>query len=72
MKFSKKENCTCCLSKQLTTFIDFGKVPLAGAFVKSVDETILFPLTLSFCSECSHVQVNEYIDKNYLFNKCKS
>ena len=67
MKFSKKDNCTCCLSKQLTTFIDFGKVPLAGAFVKSFEETVLFPLSLSFCSKCSHVQVNEYIDKNYLF-----
>jgi SAM-dependent methyltransferase len=64
---TRKSACTCCLSESIHTFIDFGSVPLAGSFVSSASESRPFPLSLSYCDKCSHVQVNEYIDMEHLF-----
>lgn len=62
-----KSFCTCCLSTRLKKIIDFGNVPLAGSYISNIEDTIVFPLSLSLCLDCFHVQVNEYIDKEYLF-----
>jgi len=65
--YNIKKQCTCCLSTNLDEIIDFGDVPLAGSYVTNINETVTFPLSLSLCLDCFHVQVNEYIDKDYLF-----
>lgn len=65
--FNIKYGCICCQSNDLEKIIDFGHVPSAGSYVINRNDAISFPLSLSLCKNCFHVQVNEYIDKEYLF-----
>ena len=66
-KFQSKNVCTCCNSSSLKLLHDFGQVPLAGSFVKDVNQNELYPLSISVCQNCYNVQVNEYIDADILF-----
>ena len=53
----------------MTKIIDFGKVALAGAFLKPeqfVSEAV-YPLRLYFCNDCFSVQVTDKISPNVLF-----
>lgn len=61
--------CSFCDSKYMTEIIDFGKMALAGAFLKpeqfASEET--HPLHLYFCNDCFAVQVIEKISASVLF-----
>jgi methylation protein EvaC len=61
--------CSFCDSTNMVQFMDFGKVALAGAFLKTeqfVSEAT-YPLRLCFCRDCFAVQVIDKVSANVLF-----
>jgi SAM-dependent methyltransferase len=61
--------CSFCDSKAMTEIIDFGRVALAGAFLKPekfVNEAT-YPLRLYFCNDCLSVQLIDKVSANVLF-----
>jgi len=61
--------CSFCNSQRLTQIMDFGKVALAGAFLKPEQfaQEAFYPLELYFCCDCYAVQVTEKVNANVLF-----
>src|SRR3989344_5671653 len=61
--------CRVCKSPNIKTFFDLGSQPLANSLLKSSDEPEkLYPLSLSFCGNCSLVQLNQTVDPKELFS----
>jgi methylation protein EvaC len=67
----KLKKCRLCDSKNLKNFIDFKKMPLAGAFLSKseIKNEHLYPMAMQFCQSCTSVQVNTVIPLNTLFKK---
>lgn len=65
----KVKNCAFCGSTKLVEVIDFGKVAVAGAFLKEEDfsEEKKYQLTIVFCEDCFAVQVRDHVDPKVLF-----
>ena len=65
----KAHTCAFCGSAKLTKVIDFGKVAVAGAFLKKEDfkKEKKYPLVIIFCTNCFVVQVRDHVDPNILF-----
>lgn len=68
----QRSNCRVCLSTDLVEFIDFGKVPIAGAFIDpdiipNITHEKMYPLSLVFCRNCKEVQVLETVPANILY-----
>lgn len=68
-KFIRRSDCRFCQSTNLVSILDFGNVPLAGGFLKEEQfpEENFYPLDLSFCSDCSLVQVSNIVPAETLF-----
>lgn len=63
------KTCRVCESSEIETFLDLGLHPFANAFLKNnSDAEKKYPLTLSFCHDCSLVQLNETADPKELFS----
>lgn len=63
-------SCRVCQNKSLVRFFDLGKQPPANWLLKNPNEKEEFyPLSLSFCQNCSLVQLNETVDPKKLFSK---
>ncbi len=63
------KSCRACGSINLKLFFDLGSQPLANSLLKSAHEPERFyPLSLSFCENCSLVQLNQTIDPKELFS----
>jgi hypothetical protein len=61
--------CRVCSSKNIEPFFDLGKQPLANSLPDKADANEeFFPLSLSYCHECSLVQLNETISPEKLFS----
>lgn len=71
MKYKKLKKCRLCFSKNLRTFIDFKKMPLAGAFLSQnqIKNESKYPMAMQFCIDCSNVQVDTVIPLEVLFKK---
>ena len=73
IKFNKrsiivKKNCVLCNSTKLKKVIDFGKTPLANSYpTSSSKKEELYNLSCVLCSTCGHLQLNELINPNKLF-----
>src|SRR5687767_4528596 len=63
------QKCVFCGSTNLREVIDFGKVAIAGAFLKpaQIANEKKYPLAVDFCKKCYAVQVREHIDPEVLF-----
>lgn len=61
--------CRLCGSNNLTMFLDLGKMPHAGAFIKEdrIKDEVSYPLQVHFCNNCTLVQVLTAIPKETLF-----
>ena len=61
--------CRLCGGSDLTTFIDFGDFPLAGAFLKpkQIPDERVYPMGMQFCLSCTCVQVDTVIPVEVLF-----
>jgi methylation protein EvaC len=66
---NEKPCCSFCNSENIDEVMDFGKVALAGGFVKEefFSEEKKFPLRLYFCKDCYAVQVIDKIPGEDLF-----
>ena len=71
MKYKKLKNCRLCFSRDLKVFIDFTKMPLAGAFLNKnqIKKEAIYPMAMQFCKSCSNVQVDTVIPLDVLFKK---
>lgn len=68
-KFTRHITCRFCQSPNMVKFLDFGYVPLAGAFLtreQFADEKF-YPLEVQFCQGCTLVQVNNAVPGDVLF-----
>ncbi len=67
--YHERTNCRFCNGTNLVKILDFGRVPLAGAFLKEEDfaREKFYPLDLSFCSDCCLVQVTNVVPADVLF-----
>ena len=61
--------CSFCNSKSMISIMDFGKVALAGGFLRSnqFTEESYYPLRLFFCHDCNAVQVIDKVSADVLF-----
>jgi methylation protein EvaC len=68
-EFTHHTRCRFCQSQDLTKFLDFGDVPLAGGFLKPerIAEEKFYPLALHFCRNCALVQVTDAVSVETLF-----
>lgn len=65
----KIKYCRVCKSKDIIEFLDLGKQPFANSLLKSLDEKeIFYPLSLSWCPDCSLVQLNHTAEPTDLFS----
>lgn len=65
----KISSCRVCQSTGITDFLDLGNQPYANSLLKSPDQKEKFyPLSLSFCSNCSLVQLNHTANPKELFS----
>lgn len=63
-------NCRVCKSKNLSQVLTLGPTPLANAFLtkKKTDEPeYYYPLDVSFCGDCSFLQLSHVVDPKILF-----
>lgn len=69
--YTARTTCRFCEGSRLTKVLDFGPVPLAGGFLKVEDFAAeeYFPLDLSFCEDCTLVQVSNAVPAEQLFRK---
>ena len=66
----KITECRSCKSQEIQPFLDLGNHPLANSLLNNPnDEEEFYPLSLSYCKNCSLVQLNETIDPKELFSE---
>jgi methylation protein EvaC len=65
----KRKCCRTC-GEKISDFLDFGYLPLAGAFIENDYEHVenLYPMQVSYCPKCTLVQIPNVISKETLFN----
>ena len=64
--------CRFCHNRDmLTPVLDFGEIPLVGAFLteEEISKEVLYPFTVLFCENCGLVQVKEVVSGETLFNQ---
>lgn len=68
-KIIKKNCCRICNGTDLVKFLDFGKMPLAGGFIKPEDagQDEAYPLAVYFCRTCKEVQLLDVVAPEILF-----
>ncbi len=67
---SRRTACRSCGGARLREFLSLGPTPLANAFLRSEEEFEAepsFPLDVSFCQDCTLVQLVDVIDPELLF-----
>ena len=70
LPYQRSPCCRVCKATGLHDLLDLGDQPLANALKKARDEREMsFPLTLSFCTNCSLIQIRETVDKEGLFSR---
>ncbi len=55
-----KKNCRVCGCQEMVEFIDFGRMPVANAFLKKEDlnkEEFFYEMAVGFCENCKMVQL---------------
>jgi hypothetical protein len=65
-----KKKCLICSKQNLYEFIRFGRVALAGSFLKKKNDFLKekkYPLSLAFCTNCKSTQVLKNINTNIFF-----
>lgn len=61
--------CAFCDSRAMSEVMDFGKVALAGGFLKPEQfaAEVFYPMRLYFCNDCNAVQVIDKVNASVLF-----
>lgn len=68
-KYKRRNLCRFCGKKNLYKFLDLGKMPHAGDFLKKRDvgKENLYPLRIYLCKDCGLVQILDIIPPSVLF-----
>jgi methylation protein EvaC len=63
-------SCAFCDSMEMSIVMDFGKVALAGGFLKpeQFNQELKFPLRLYYCNDCYAMQVVDKVAEDILFH----
>lgn len=62
------KECIACGSKELTPILDLGSQPLANSYKKKEKEDeLFFPLAITHCNYCFHVQLTHKVTPDLLF-----
>lgn len=62
-------SCRICKSKRITKFLNLGNQPYANSLLnKPTEKEQFYPLSLSFCLNCTLVQLNHTADPKELFS----
>ena len=70
IKINKKNKCIICNSEKLETLLNLGKISIATKFFsKPNTPSPKYPLGVSFCQSCFHIQNSESVDPSIIFNK---
>lgn len=70
MHYRIRSDCRLCGSEPLKKVLDFPNTPLANEFPRTPGEIQeVFPLWLSSCEECGHVQLPVVVDPERLFRE---
>lgn len=70
-EYRNYDKCRSC-QNNIIPVINLGSVPLAGGFIKKIDNISsekFYPLELFFCSKCYLLQTNNVINKDLLFKE---
>jgi hypothetical protein len=59
--------CLACNSTDLELILDLGEQPLANDFTSNSVKNERFPLALTYCHDCSHLQLSHNVDRSRLF-----
>lgn len=61
-------NCLCCNSNDLIKILDLNDQPLANSYLNSKNDLENFyPLGLSYCNNCTHLQLTHAVNPDLLF-----
>lgn len=62
------DDCRICGSSSVSEFLDLGMVPAVNNFQDAPDASIeKYPLKVVFCEECNHVQLENTVQREALF-----
>ena len=62
LDYKNRELCALCQTDKIERVINFGKTPLANSYLLKKNQTSeIYPLTLSLCKSCGHLQLNEIV-----------
>lgn len=69
---TKRHICRFCFQKLSKPIINLGLMPLAGGFLKKINDEIIknekfYPLELTFCNNCYLLQTNCVVNRDLLF-----
>ena len=70
-KYYQRTTCRICGSVDLREFLNLGKTPLANSLLKAEDlnkSEDIFPLSVSYCVNCSLVHVPHVVNPEILFS----
>src|SRR5689334_13829878 len=59
--------CRVCFSPRLELVLDYGQMPLAGAFLLPGQTTVRYPLRLGWCAECGLMQTLDRVMPDLIF-----
>ena len=70
-KYYSRKSCRFCKGKNFVEILNFGNVPLAGAFIEKNDikNEKFYPLKINYCINCFLVQVENVISVDILFKE---
>lgn len=69
--FKELSNCVACGNKELFEYLNFGRVPLANAYLESYQYLKTYPLEVLWCGKCYHSQLSIVVDSNDLYKDYK-
>ena len=66
--YYNRKKCALCQSQNIENVINFGKTPLANSYLKKINQkSKVYPLSLSLCKECGHLQLNQIVNPKIMF-----
>jgi SAM-dependent methyltransferase len=68
-EYHRRQTCRVCGGSRLSTFLDYGNMPLAGGFLPAerLSETKFYPMDLAMCADCTLVQIRNVVAGEVLF-----
>ena len=61
-------SCLCCNNKNLIKILDLNNQPLANSYLNNKNDLEnVYPLGLSYCKDCTHLQLTHAVNPDLLF-----